>query len=689
MAQLIEESLLQALKKDDKKAFDALMKDAQCGAYRLGRFPVLSLAYLYKSKKIISAYEATFIKITAYEALREPAEISKKFSAKAGKCLRLYLSETVTPLEMLLILDKTRTLKRVYPLTKPPQAVKARLQSIYSIRYSLGVKFEGNDIIIDKRPLSYREKKNIVTACVSVLLVAAVAVGAPLTTIALIPEPKPDEFAILKEELASKEDYILTDDLVLPENFSAEKVNCKIIGNGKKLVLRTGASLGAFNGEMSDLTIESSGSPVFTTVSQSATISDITVNVTSSISTAENYALIALANYGTIEGVTVNIGGTLTAVAGEDQSTIIVGGLVLNNAYSNSQAYGVIKNCTVNYSDFSITGSENVNAAFGGIAGANNAEIIGCTVTGNITADTFDLAGISVTNSGLLSGDINEADLFQTSGSSGWNPNTCGIVYSNSYAVEYCKNTGIISAVSTYEKSKEEENMPIAIAAGIACENDDGQIVASENHGSVTAKGGGTVFIGGIASRSWGPIAYCLSDGEISASADSVWAGGILGRNEIVSNIFNMPVYDFVRYCISDGKISVTADGEKSYVGGVVGFVMQGSYTNSDIYFGGGATNCYFTGECVSELTRFGNIVGVCGVNLYDNNSYTSGDTEYHNFDGNFYAANNYTAFGAAIKFVDETEEFIAVADKGATAATREEIENSETYLEILSKLSQ
>ena len=69
MAQSIEEFLLEAIEKDDVKAFAALMEQTQCGGYRLGRFPVLSVLYLYKSRKIISAFEEKFIKITAWELI--------------------------------------------------------------------------------------------------------------------------------------------------------------------------------------------------------------------------------------------------------------------------------------------------------------------------------------------------------------------------------------------------------------------------------------------------------------------------------------------------------------------------------------------------------------------------------------------------------------------------------------------
>ena len=110
MAQLNEEKLLEAIQKDDIKAFDALMEEAQCGVYRLGRFPVLSLLYLYKSRKILSSYEEKFIKTASWEELKEPASVAKEFSGRAGKCLRLYLSEIVSPLEMLLILDENKRL---------------------------------------------------------------------------------------------------------------------------------------------------------------------------------------------------------------------------------------------------------------------------------------------------------------------------------------------------------------------------------------------------------------------------------------------------------------------------------------------------------------------------------------------------------------------------------------------------
>ena len=199
MAQSTEEKLLSAIEKDDIKAFNALMEEVQCGGYRLGRFPVLSIMYLYNSRKIISAYEEKFIKISAWKELAEPTSVAKDFSNRAGKCLRLYLSEVVSPLEMLLILDKTRKLKKVYPQSKPSEGVKSRLQTIYTIKYSLGIRFEGNDIILDRRPLTRIEKKKILSVCLCCLLALILVVGAPVTTVSLMPKYEEGEVTKLSQ----------------------------------------------------------------------------------------------------------------------------------------------------------------------------------------------------------------------------------------------------------------------------------------------------------------------------------------------------------------------------------------------------------------------------------------------------------------------------------------------------------
>ncbi|MDE6666987.1 MAG: hypothetical protein K2K38_01405 [Clostridia bacterium] len=637
MAQLTEENLLKAIKKDDMKAFGALMEKAQCGVYRLGRFPVLSLLYLYKSRKILSAYEEKFLKITNFNALREPVEISKKFSAKAGKCLRLYLDEVVSPLEMLLILDKTRRLKRVYPLTKPSAAVKERLKSIYSIKYSLKVEFVGDDILIDRRPLSYREKKNILTACLCSVLVVSVAVCVPVTVNAF------------KIDFTSQNEYILKRDIVLTK--SVEEVNCKIIGNGHKLIVKNGATLGNLNGKISDLTIESSGEVLFTSVSQNSVIENVKVNINADFSTSEATALVAETNFGTIDGVTVNVSGKINALATSTEGIeeLDFGGIVLINAYKNDAAFGTIKNCTVNYSDFSLKGEAGANATFGGVAGINNGYLQDCTVTGEIVSDTFDVAGVCAVNNGVLSGNINKADLLQTSENAGWNPIISGIVLRNIGTIQKCKN-----------------------------------------YGAITVEGIGAAYAGGIAAQSCGGISYCVSAGDIAATAKSLFVGGILGCSEI-AKVYTSDgttyYFGVTDHCISESKIQVTATGDDpARAGGIVGFISQEKLpsNSSVVYLGGCVTNCYFIGECVKEISYFGNIVGVSGANIYESNLNLSGNPK-HNFDGNYYLDNS--SFNALGMTITEDGNYISAEDKGATAASLADIQNSEGYKAILTAL--
>ena len=655
MAQISEENLLNVIVKDDIKAFNALMEEAQCGSYRLGRFPVLSLLYLYNSKKIISAYEEKFIKITTWEDLREPTSAAKLFADKAGKCLRLYLNEVVSPLEMLLILDKTRRLKRVYPLTRVSGAVKDRLQTIYSVKYSLSVKYEGDNIILDRRPLNRGEKKKIATICLCSFLAVAVAVAAPVTTVALVPKRAEGEVTKLKHiDFSAKKKYTLTKDITVPADYAVEKMNCTIVGGGNKLILERGASLGELSGKISDLVIESTGSPIFTTLSEKAEISGVTVNVNADVVTAENTAFIALTSYGTIEGVTVNISGKISAVAdenyegnGEDLEELTVGGLVLNNSVkytaTSQQVRGVINGCTVNYSAFSLEGVATANAVFGGIVGNNSGVVLGCTVTGEITSDTFDLAGACVLNDYGLSGIVNEANLKQTSGD-GWNPVVGGIVIENSYVVEYCKNLG-----------------------------------------SVTADGKNEATVGGICATNYGRIDNCLSKGSITVKADYAYAGGIFGRSVVAGYMY----WGTAEYCISENDISVTAE-KTSYAGGIGGFVMEARFVDEDGelvgYYGGGVTDSIFLGSCSDGIEYFGNIVGVCGAHIYETNEYTYLMFIYHNFGGNYYIKNSQSAFGATLSFDgDNKEVFVSsVEDKGAVEKKEEEIKELELYNYIL-----
>lgn len=758
--QTIEESLFQAIKKDDKKAFDALMENTQCGACRLGRFPTLSLLYLYDAKKILADYEEKFIDITSFTAYSEPVEISKKFSSKAGKCLRLYLNEIVSPLEMLLILNKTNRLKRLYPLAKnASSSIKGRLKAIYFIKYSLSIKFEGNAIVIDKRPLNYSEKKKIFNICICVVLALIIFVGGPITAYSILPKRSEGEVMKLSHiDFASQKEYVLKKDIVLPKNFSVEKVNCTINGDGNKLIIGDNATLGELNGSLSNLTIESGSGAIFNSVNENAKIQNVTLNVNAEIETSQGGAFLALKNYGLIEDVTLNASGKITASAPSTngQEEFAFGGIVYQNNVKSNGAAGTIKNCAVNYSEFSLAGETSANASFGGVAGVNNGYLQNCKVAGEIVADTFDIAGVCSLNNGVVSGNVNEANLSQTSDDTEWNPIVSGIVLTNAYAVENCDNKGKITSKSTCgEFEINEEYDSAASATGIAylnrssmttpfikncdnlgdiestaeyrdiyaagicisssgiierCKNDGridaktanglniyvggiaslafGDVYRSVNYGAIIATGDGETQAGGISARAIAELSYCFSSGEIDVTAKKVYAGGILGYSDIASayTMTGISIYvGSVDYCISESKLTVNTTGDgASYVGGITGYVKEQGFNNDEIFFGGCVTNSYFMGEYLSYASYFGNIVGVCGANVYEKNSYTTDSGEFYNFGGNYYLDNGLKSFGATLKGEDK---FVAVDGKGAASATVEFIKNSENYKSILAKI--
>ena len=644
MPEITEKELLSAIQSDDVAAFNALMEKAECGFYRLGRFPVLSLLYLFSSKKILAAYEKEFIPVSSWKDLRvEPASAVDKFSKAAGKCLRLYYDAVVMPIEMLLILDKTSKVKKLYPLFAPTEEIKSRLKKAYYVKYSLGIEFDGDKINIDRRPLRRAEKKLIAIIASASAAFVAVSVVTPVSVVSYLNKYGIAVSTVEQIDFTKSRTYALKNDIVIPARYSVKSTSCNFIGGGHKIVLEKGASLGEFGGKMSNLTIETNGTPIFTSCSGSTVLKDITVNVTADAEFSDHSAFVTVYNYGTLDGVTVNAEGSAYASGegADGTSETVFGGIAAFNAYSSDSAYGKIKNCTVNYTSFSLSGEIAVNATFGGIAGVNNGLIEDSSVEGDISADTFDLAGACYINNSVLSGIVSSANLSQVSDDKDWSPIVAGVVSQN---------------VGTVERSKSTGNLSVTGADFAIC--------------------------GGIAGQSYGRTEYCYSSGDISVTAKYAYAGGIYGMSQAAWNGFYV-YFGIADYCLSESNISATLGEGNSCVGGIGGLIQQLSLYGA--YYGGGVTNSIFTGGISGEFNYYGNIVGVCGANVYESNSYVNGDgVESYNFDGNYFVENSVPSFGAK---ATTDEIFLRVDGKGATSAPLTEIIQTDLYKQIKEKL--
>ena len=106
--------ILDAIKIDSLVLFADLIKNNE--NLSIGRFPILSLCYLYNAKKITKKYENTLLKAKEYKKTAEPQEIYLKFKDLAGRSLRLYLDKEsiIPPIEMLAILHNDKKVKKLY-----------------------------------------------------------------------------------------------------------------------------------------------------------------------------------------------------------------------------------------------------------------------------------------------------------------------------------------------------------------------------------------------------------------------------------------------------------------------------------------------------------------------------------------------------------------------------------------------
>lgn len=696
------EKLFSSIKNDDIKAFDELNSQSPCAPVCFGRFPILSVMYLFSSRKLIKKYEDKFIRNSARKELPELTDISSAFRKKAGKCLRLYAEETVSPLEMLLILDKTAALKRIYPSARPSSAVKARLKTVYSIKYGLNLDFDGEEIVMERRPLTRFEKRRLITAVISSVLCIAVAVGTPFIVNAFVPfigvgapsspdnPTSPDNpsdgsgdssgdnsnstdkkyytvSSASEINFASNNTYTLATDITFPDDYYAETMSCVLDGDGKTITI-------------------SGKKPLFGTVS--GTIKNVAVNCVVNTEISEDFAFITERNIGTIENVTLNVSGKLTAKRAEQDEnfSLVAAGIAIENGLSNSIiTAGRISSCTANY-DLTLEGNLYANATFGGIVGINYARVTDCSSSGSISADTFDAAGICTDNAYSLSGCYNYASIKQTASADGWSPMISGIAVNNYYSVSYCRNNGELVS---------ESPATLDVYVGGIVATNHYSVSYSVNSAHLTAKSaGGTAYVGGIISRSFGTALRCLNDGLLSAECGVSCVGGITGFAG-VETVNGDIRFGQTGYCISRGNISVVSEN-RGFVGGVIGSVDERLYnkdTENEAYYGGGSLYSYFTGAITSvgENVLCGGIVGVCGKNIYEKNSYSDnkGNT-YYNFASNYYKTDcgATVAIKSVSEVVDEETTYTDGGNLGSTGVSVEEILNSENYVSTLQSLS-
>ncbi len=520
--------IIDCIKQDNLLSFSAIFSDENDFKIAFGRFPLLSVCYLYNAKKIIKKYEKKLLSIKNYIKLSEPFFLYSHFKKISGKALRLYLSASsiVSPLEMLALLHRDSKVKSLFMHTERNEQIETNLIKIYESFHTQTVTIKTDKIYIGLKRISPEDKSFLSRYLLIGLLFATLLFSAMLASDfafggLIFNQIKVYSAAQFQSVLFERSHATLQNDITLSNEVFPTDFYGKLDGNGHTLYVDyNGKSLLKKNfGIIKNLKIVYQNFEAETLLSSSA-----------SLLTTENL------------GVLSNIKILFKNNASESKISLKIDktndSFFTGFALSNN---GKIENCDI-FLDILIAGSGNKDCYVSAIAGKNNGEIKNCKLleSSSIEADEVDIAGIVAINldKGKIIDCTNYASLSQTSAEDNWSPTVAGIAATNYGEIINCRNEGPLVIVSTF---------------------------ATET--SVTA------VCGGLVGWNYGKIAYSKNNGNITVTTDalSIYCGGIVAFNMVVDFSF-----DSLKSCGVECQISATATGvsAKTYVGGIGGFFL-------------------------------------------------------------------------------------------------------------------
>ena len=715
---------------NDVKTLDTLLIDKESASLCFGRFPILSLAYLYSAHKVIRKYEKVLSKVKEYIQVEEYFEDYLLFKKKAKKSLRLYLNgQIITPIEMSALLCDSQGVKTHLASTQNLDRVK----KIYRLTHNVEVKKSGNSIVV---PRSKKPTFTQLMAVISIICICAVCMTGCLVSMDVVPEllgGKGDADSPIKIlstdllELALKENnryYTLESDLTIDaSSWSSSECKIHVDGKGHTLTIngtRTTALFEKLSGSLvnTNLVFTNVGNELpknsaFFVNSLSGKLENVSfafkdLNLTA---TTEG-ALGIYVSTGNIANVSLEANGTINEVSALEEA--LLGTLLYKNV-------GIIDGCNVKY-NFTITGDAKLgnsttdatsygDAVFGGIVGINNATIKNGKVLegSSLVTDTLDVGGIAVENSdkATITQSVNNATLTQSTASSFWSPNIGGITMRNYGKIISSTNNGAISAVTT----QKDQNTSI-ILGGITTVN-SGTIDKSVNNGSVTATMEvGILNVGGIGYLNEGTISNTTNNGAVSATITTTEAysfehhiaGGLAVNNGTLSYFKNTGAITsqtskesttFIGGAVSlNNHASATIDHaqntgnvtanttntetKKVFVGGITAY-LKGKLTNS-FNIGKFATTSEDGTIVAGGIIGFTEIQGYSGYNSY---------SPMYEWSKNYYLHNEGYEVGVGNYYVYEIDPFFNVIvnrfyaegeDVGATPSDIDTIKNSGIY---------
>ncbi len=652
-------AILAAIKRDNLTAFKKLL-DKETEKYSFGRFPLLSLCYLYSSRKIAFVYERRLLKLSQYTVIEEDRESYRLFRQRARRALRLYVGgRTVSPLVMLAVTGRHDALRALYPAAYNDAAIRSELTYVEQTLFNSPVSFGQNGVLIHKQKYSHAQLATV--GCAAVL--AIVMIACCLVGYFVMPTDRgtPDAPMTISNgnqlSLALKREgyFRLTGDVDGLSNQYDSDFKGTLNGAENTLKL-SGGLFSELSGTVEKVhtVFTSSEESLFCEVN-TGTIKDVVIDVDiGNKSIEETVALLVGENKGRIENVTVNVKGNFSVedtAAEEDDATIslscfcgvnsgtienvtvnVIGDFFVNDKVKKTEeqdttAYlscfcnvnnGKITDCKATCRVTAENGSTR-NAYLSPLVSQNNGSVSQCSSEGTISTETVDIGGLVSKNesAGTMTGCSSTLTMKQETTKNGWSSNIGGLCLHNNGTITGGVYTGTAEVTSRQTKPEDadgSEYNECVYLSGIACQN-GGTLSECVFRGELRSTAGYvTFFIGGVAVENYGSVTDCVAGGKISASGESaaLRVGGLVALN-YYKEINGTYYVGGVSGGTTSVNMTLTSGGSaESHVGGAIG-------TCSGAFISGTSSTAKIT--CLADNSIVGGIVGA-GFNY--NNSIMS-----------------------------------------------------------------
>lgn len=611
---------------DDGLMLRLLTADASLAAHAFGRFPLLSLCYMYRSRKIVRKF-APRLRAHGdnYSVSPEYPDDYRKFRELAGRSLRLFREGFVTPADMLAVIGDAPALRAELG-AKPSEEQAERIAKIYELTSKRKVRVKANGVSI---PRSRKMNAVQITAIVLIAFFGLGVAGGALGAYYAVPAAFGGDGSADAPILVSNAEQFL---------FAAGDTQKRYFRLTEDIVIDASAYDGL--NVLSDIDCDghtvkvlSDGSPLFEDISgklRNGIFDFGEINIEYSTDSA----LLTRTVTGAAERITLKANGSLTDTSGNE--TVYFGCLAVEN--SGTVNY-VTAELGLEVTGASAGGESAGDSFFAGIVAVNSGSVAYCSVTENsvITLDTADGAGIIAENAanGRVLDSTNAAAISQTSSYAMWSPNASGVVLNNYGTVNNCVNSGDVSVSS--EASEEEVKAEMeklgrsgnisVYAGGVIC-NNYGTVRHSKNNADVTAHSVyAYIYAAGVAaanaahSEGSALIDNCAALGTLSVStAVSSDSGG--DEEEVSTFLFSGGV---TAYMASQGAYSASVTNSYSvmrftrpdYPACYAGAIVGTQYTSSPTVLYGLTSNYYLTGSVSGFNAGIGSLLVPLGNTTY------------------------------------------------------------------------